>query len=147
MHWPVTVIKTGLIDVHIHAARDHRVCPIPFAAICAVPKVAMRAPRTTFAIWNRDCSAAFGTAICRILPAISWSVRNRFWPWRQTSFSWLKHRNVITTAAKYQDMVVGQATPAAPARSTNTPIALPITLIRFMAIETIIVVLVLPMLR
>ena len=54
---------------------------------------------------------------------------------------------VITTAANHQEIVVGQATPAAPAFSTNTPMALPITFNRFIAPETYIVVRVLPMER
>ena len=57
------------------------------------------------------------------------------------------HKTVITTAAKYQESVVGQATPAAPARRTKMPMAFPITFSRFIAPETYIVVRVRPMER
>ena len=53
----------------------------------------------------------------------------------------------MTAAAKYQAIVVGQATPAAPAWSTNMPMAFPATFNRFMAMDTTIVVRVLPMER
>ena len=52
----------------------------------------------------------------------------------------------MTTAAKYQDRVVGQATPATPARSTNTPRISPTMLIRLMATVMVIVVRVWPLL-
>ena len=53
----------------------------------------------------------------------------------------------ITTAAKYHAIVVGQATPAAPALQAKMPMAFPATLTRFMATETSMVVRVFPMER
>ena len=54
---------------------------------------------------------------------------------------------VIANIATAQEIVVGQATPAAPACSTNMPMAFPATFIRFMATETYMVVRVRPMER
>ena len=53
----------------------------------------------------------------------------------------------MTTAEKIRAIREGQATPATPACSTNTPIRLPMTLMIFDAIDKYIVTLVFPMLR
>ena len=58
-----------------------------------------------------------------------------------------RHNTVIAVAATYQEIVVGQATPAAPAWNTKMPTAFPITLIRFAASDTHMVTFVLPMER
>ena len=147
MHRPTTVMKAGPRAAPTKAARDQMLWATPLAAIWLVPNRAVMVLRATLASWNRPFSMPFGTAMPRIRRTMALSQENSPRQAMRAWFFFWKHRAVITTAAKYQEMVEGQATPATPAWSTKMPMALPPVLMTFMHRETFMVVLVLPMLR
>ena len=98
-------------------------------------------------IENKVFSIEFGLATPRILFDMERFKRKTCFGIMQTSFPFFKHRPVIITAATNHEMVVGHATPAAPAFNANIPIAFPATFIKFAERETHMVTFVRPIER